>query len=344
MRSLRLHGPKDLRLHDEPKPQPGQGEVQIQIKSVGICASDLHYYREARIGTTTITDPIVMGHEASGVITALGEGVESLKVGDRVAIEPAKPCGQCEYCKSGHFNVCRGVQFFGTPPVDGCLRDYITWPAELALKVPDLISFDEAAMVEPLAVGVYAVDLASISAGDTIAIFGVGAIGLSVLQAAKVAGVGRIIVTDPVPARRELAIELGADAALDPHSQDVEKELAGLTGSRGVDIAFECAGVPETLVDAGNVVHPLGKIVVVGIPDEDAYSFEASNARRKQLSVIFVRRSNLTAERSIDLISSGKMNVTCYGRHHFPLEKTAQAMDAAIAKSDGVIRAIVQIN
>lgn len=344
MRSLRLHGPKDLRLHDEPIPQPGPGEVQIQIKSVGVCASDLHYYREGRIGSTAITDPIVMGHEASGIITALGAGVDSVEVGDRVAIEPAKPCGKCEYCKSGHFNVCPGIPFFGTPPVDGCLRDYITWPAELALKVPDSLSFDEAAMVEPLAVGVYAAELASISAGDTIAIFGAGAIGLSVLQAAKVAGAGKIIITDPVAARRELAMKLGAYAALDPNTQDIENEFAYLTGNRGIDIAFECAGVPETLIEAGKVLHPLAKLMVVGIPDEDRYSFGASDARRKQLSVIFVRRSNLTAERSIQLIADRKVDVACYCDYHFMLEQTADAMEAAIAKKDGLIRAIVTTN
>ncbi|MCE5323103.1 alcohol dehydrogenase catalytic domain-containing protein [bacterium] len=331
-------------MHDEPVPQPGPGEVQIQIKSVGICASDLHYYRDGRIGSTAITAPIVMGHEASGVITALGAGVDSLRVGDRVAIEPAKPCGKCVYCKSGHFNVCRDVQFFGTPPVDGCLRDYIAWPAKLALKVPDALTFDEAAMVEPLAVGVYAVELASPVAGNTIMILGSGAIGLSVLQAAKVAGVGKIIVTDPVPERRKLALELGADAALDPGTIDIEQEVERLTDCRGVDTAFECAGVPETLIDAGRVVHPLGKVVVVGIPDEDKYFFEASNARRKQLFVIFVRRSNLTAERSIELIAGGKVDVKCYGAHNFTLESTADAMESAITKADGIIRAIVKSN
>ena len=344
MRSLRLHGPKDLKMHDEPVPQPGPGEVQIQIKSVGICASDLHYYREGKIGSTCVEAPIVMGHEASGVITALGAGVSSVAVGDKVAIEPAKPCGKCEYCKSGHFNVCPGIPFFGTPPVDGCLRDYITWPAELALKVPNSLSFDDAAMIEPLAVGVYAVELSNLQKGDTIAVLGTGAIGLSVIQAAKAAGAGKIIATDLMPARRELAMKLGADAPFDPDSTNIDEEISKLTDARGVDIVFECAGVPETLMSASKIVRPLGKLLVVGIPDEDEYVFEASNSRRKELTVIFVRRSNLTAEKSIELVADAKVDVACYARHHFPLEKTAEAMEMAIKKSDGVIRSIVTVN
>jgi L-iditol 2-dehydrogenase len=344
MRSLRLHGPKDLKMHDESVPQPGNGEVQIQIKSVGICASDLHYYREGKIGSTCVEAPIVMGHEASGVISALGEGVTSIAVGDKVAIEPAKPCGKCEYCKSGHFNVCPGIPFFGTPPIDGCLRDYITWPAELALKVPDSLSFDDAAMVEPLAVGVYAVELANLQKGESIAVLGTGAIGLSVIQAAKVAGAGRIIATDLMPARRELAMKLGADASFDPNSTDVDEEISKLTNSRGVDIVFECAGVRETLISASKIVRPLGKLLIVGIPDEDEYSFDATSSRRKELTVIFVRRSNLTAEKSIELVSDGKVDVSCYARHHFLLEETAEAMEMAIKKSDGVIRAVISVN
>lgn len=348
MFSLRLHGPRDFKMHDEPVPQPGQGEVQIQIKSVGVCASDLHYYREGRIGSAVVTDPIIIGHEASGVITALGENVADhfplVKVGDRVAIDPSKPCGKCEYCKSGHFNVCPNVQFFGTPPVNGCLCEYIVWPANLVEKVSDSVSFDEAAMVEPLAVGVYAVSLADIKPGCTVAIFGAGAVGLSVLQAAKVAGAGRIIVSEPVAARRELALKLGAEYAFDPSTINPNDEFARLSNGRGVDVVFECAGQEEAIRNACHAVRILGRMVIVGIPDSDVYPFEAATIRRKQATIIFDRRSNGVTGKSVELLGEGKVNVASYATHHFPLEKTAEAMELAISKADGVVRAIIAVS
>lgn len=342
MRALRLHKPYQFQMHDEATPQPQPGWVQIQVKSVGVCASDVHWYKDGRIGHTAMTDPIILGHEASGVITALGEGVDTLKVGDRVAIEPAMPCMECEFCKAGHFNVCPGVPFFGTPPTDGCFRDYIAWPASLALKIPDNVSYDDAAMVEPLAVGVYAIELSQITPGETVVILGAGAIGLSTLQAAKAAGAGLIVVSDPIEARRELAVKLGATEAVDP--SDVEDTIKKLTNGRGVDIAFECSGNEEAVRECCDLARVLGKVVIVGIPDGDTYPFAASASRRKQLSVIFVRRSNLTTEKSIELVSEGKMDVKSYASHHFPLEQTREAMDLAAVRGDGLIRAIIVVN
>ena len=339
MRSLRLHGPHELKMHDEPIPEPLSGEVQIRIKSVGICASDLHYFREGRIGTTKLTDPLVIGHEASGVVTALGDGVDNLRVGDRVAIEPAKPCMACEYCAAGNYNVCPGIPFFGTPPTDGCLRDYITWPASLALKVPDAISFDEIAMLEPFAVGVYAAELADLSSDNTVVILGAGAIGLSTLQSVRILGVKRIIVSEPMDARRKLALKLGASEVTDP--SNCEGEINRITNGRGADVVFECTGEEDAVRQSCRLARVLGKVIVVGIPDGDDYSFDASAARRKQLTAIFVRRSNLTTEKSIEWVAEGKVDVASYATHRFSLEKAQEAMELAISKSEGIIRAII---
>lgn len=328
-------------MHDEPIPQPPAGWVQIQVKSVGVCASDVHWYKDGRIGTTVLEKPIILGHEGSGIVTALGEGVNDLKVGDRVAIEPAKPCMECEYCKAGHYNVCPGIPFFGTPPTDGCYCDYIVWPASLALKIPDEVSYDDAAMVEPLAVGVYAAELAEIKPGDTIAILGAGAIGLSVLQAAKMAGAGKIIVSDPIAPRRELAKKLGAAEAVEPSK--LIDAINQATDNRGVDIAFECSGSEDAVRECCEAARVLGKVMIVGIPDGDTYPFAASASRRKQLSAIFVRRSNLTTEKSIEYVAEGKMDVKCYASHHFSLENTKEAMDLAAVRGDGLIRAIIVV-
>lgn len=342
MRSLRLHAPGDLRMHDEPIPKPGPGEAMVRIGSVGVCASDIHYWRDGRIGSTVVTDPIVLGHEASGRLEAFGEGTRTnLSPGQRVAIEPAKPCLKCEFCASGHFNVCPSVEFFGTPPVDGCFRDYVAWPAELLLPLPDSISMDEAAMVEPLAIGIYAADLAALRPGESAAILGAGAIGLSVLQALRVAGAAKILVSEPIQARREMAERLGADAVCEP--ADGRAAAEELTAGNGFDVVFECAGEPEAVREASRLARILGRAVILGIPREDEYPFDAGAARRKELTAIFVRRSNSTAQRAIELVREGKVDVSSYVTHTFPLERAGEALELAESKRQGVLRAVVRL-
>ncbi len=341
MRALRLHAPGDLRMSDEPIPVPSQGEALVKVCSVGICASDVHWWRDGHIGNTYLSEPLVLGHEASGIVEAIGEGVTGLTVGQRVAIEPAKPCMTCEFCLSGHFNVCPNVKFFGTPPTDGCFRDYITWPATLLIPIPDSISMDEAAMLEPLAVGVFAVELAEVTAGKTAVILGAGAIGLSVLQSLIAAGAKPILVSDPVPERREMAKKLGADAVCDPVNIHSEAEL--ITSRSGFDFTFECAGDMLAVKEASKLAKILGKVLVVGIPREDEYPFDAGAARRKQLTAIFVRRSNLTTERAVELVEKEQINVLDYVTHIFPLEKAGDALKLAESKADSILRAVVRV-
>lgn len=331
-------------MHEEPIPEPADGEVQIQIKSVGVCASDVHYYRDGRIGSTVVTSPVVLGHEASGIVTAVGDGVADLRVGDRVAIEPAKPCMKCEWCLTGYYNLCPDIPFFGTPPTDGCFREYVTWPASLALKAPDKLTFDEIAMVEPLAIGIYAVDLAELQSHEIVAVLGAGAIGLSILQAAKLAGARRIIVSEPIKARRDLALKLGASEVLDPRASEPDEIVKHLTGGRGADVIFECAGEADAVRQASRMAAILGRVLVVGIPDDDEYPFDASASRRKQLTAIFVRRSNRTTEKAIEWVVERKADVSCYATHHFPLEEAGKALELAMEKGDGVVRAVVVVD
>lgn len=343
MKVLRLHKPYDLQFHDEPVPDFGPDEVLIKVGSVGICASDVHYYREGRIGDQVVEKPIVLGHEFSGVVAAVGNGVSTLQEGARVAVEPSRPCRKCELCREGLTNICPNVQFFGTPPVDGALREYLAWPAELCIQVSHTVSLDEAAMIEPLAVGLYAVDLAEMAGGETVAVLGAGAIGLSVLQAARIVGAARIIVSDPIKERRDLALKLGADIAVDPTRADSTAEIVSQTGM-GVEVAFECAGMPDAVAQTAEIVRPKGRVVIVGIPEEDAYTFRASACRRKELSIQMVRRSRNTAERGVEMLERGLVDVRSYVTHHFPLERAGEAIELAWKKSDGVVRAVVRVS
>lgn len=344
MKVLRLHKPFDMRLHDEPVPEPKPDEVLVQVKSVGICGSDVHYYREGGIGDQVITSPFILGHEFSGVIAEVGSGVGDLKPGTRVAVEPGKPCFQCKPCKRGLINLCRKIQFFGTPPVDGSFREYLTWPANLVVPIPDTMSFDEAAMIEPLAVGVYSADLAEIKGGEMVAVLGAGAIGLSCLQAAKAAGAEFAIVSEPIAERRELAVKLGADAVIDPTTTDAPHAIMDATDGDGADVVFEAAGEVETCEQSAFAAKSAGTIVIVGIPEEDIYRFNATIARRRELTVRFARRSRNATRRSIDLAASGKIDVASYVTHTFPLEKAAEAFELAHEKRDGALRVVIRLS
>ncbi|MDO8684818.1 MAG: NAD(P)-dependent alcohol dehydrogenase [Armatimonadota bacterium] len=344
MRVIRLHAPFDLRMHEEPVPQVKPDEVLIRVKSVGVCASDLHYYKEGRIGTNVVEKPLIIGHEPSGVIEEVSAEVVGLRKGDRVAIEPAKPCRECKFCRQGYTNVCKSVEFFGTPPIDGALREFVAWPARLAIPIPENVSFDEAAMVEPLSVGVYAVKVSDMKGGETIAILGAGAIGLSVLQAAKLKGADKIIVTEPVAERRQVALKLGAHTVIDPSQGNVIEQALAANGGNEPDIVFECAGEPETFAQAVEIARPLGTVVIVGIPSADEYSFPASPSRRKGLTIKLLRRSRGVTEESIEMVSRGLVNVASFATHTFPLEKTREAFELAAAKTDGVIRAVIHVD
>ncbi len=342
MKVLRLHQPFDMRFSDEPVPDVGPDEVLIKVASVGVCASDVHYWREGRIGDQVVEKPLVLGHEFSGTVAKVGSAVTTLKEGTRVAVEPGKHCKQCRCCRDGYINLCQNIIFFGTPPVDGSLREYLAWPAELCLPVSDKVTLDEAAMIEPFAVGVYAVELAQMRGGESVAVLGAGAIGLSVMQAARVAGARKIIVTDFIAERRQLAARLGADVVLEAGESATERILSETGG--GADLVFECAGMPDAVWQTTEVVRPKAKIVIVGIPEEDNYSFSGSLSRRREVNVQFVRRSKNTAEKSIRMLEKGDVDVKSYATHIFPFDRAEDAFKLAREKTDGVVRAVIRVS
>jgi L-iditol 2-dehydrogenase len=319
VRSVRLHGTGDLQLHEEDVPVAEAGEKLIRVKSVGVCGSDLHWFGEGGIGDAKLDRPLVLGHEMTGVTSE----------GQRVAVDPAVPCGRCEFCAHGHPNLCSNLIFAGHGNTDGSLREWMAWNERSLFPIPDHMSDDDGAMLEPLGVAIHAVDLGKIKPGMSVGVFGCGPIGLLILQMARLSGAANIIATDKFPHRVEAAKAFGATNAFlaeDGHELD---EIRAATVGRGVDVAFDAAGSPDAVDMSFAAVSVGGKVILAGIPDEDKTSFTASVARRKGLTIKLVRRMKFTYPRAIELVSKGLVNVRSLVTHRFPLERAAEAFQVA---------------
>jgi L-iditol 2-dehydrogenase len=325
MRVARLHGPRDVRLHDEPRPSPGPGEVLVRVEAVGICGSDLHWFEEGSIGGVPLTQPLSPGHEMAG----------TTEDGRRVAVDPAIPCEECALCREGHPNLCLSIRFAGYAEDDGALREWMAWPERCLFPLPDSLSAVEGAMLEPLGVALHAADLAHIRPGMTVGVFGSGPIGLLAVEAARLAGATRVVATDlPIrPHRLEAARGLGAEAVEADGNE--ARAIMDLTGDRGLDVAIEAAGENDAVDAAIDAVRPGARVVLAGIPAEDRISFLASPARRKGLSLILSRRMKHTYPRAIRLAEGGLVDLGGIVSDRFPLEDTGDAFASAVAR-DGL--------
>ncbi|MGE5597992.1 MAG: zinc-dependent alcohol dehydrogenase [Bacteroidota bacterium] len=339
MRSAVLSAPHRIDLAEIPTPAPGPGQVLVRLRAVGICGSDVHYYADGRIGSAVVEYPFVLGHEPAGEIAALGAGIAGLAVGDRVALEPAYPCGVCPTCREGRLNCCPSVEFLGTPPVGGVFEEYHLFHAEQCVPLPDAITFEAAATLEPMAVALHAVNLARPRLGARVAVMGGGPVGMLTAMAARLAGASFIALTEPIPARRALAARFGVDLALDPQSGDAVAEIKRAAGE--IDVAFEAAGTQEAVDDATLVVGPGGTAVIIGIPSVDRISLRAHELRRKELNLIMARRSNHALEPAIRLMRDGRIDPGRIVTHRFPLTNLAEAMDLVHVYGDGVLKAMV---
>jgi L-iditol 2-dehydrogenase len=319
MKSVRLHGIGDLKLHDEPVPIAGDGEKLVRIRSVGVCGSDLHWFSEGSIGDAKLEHPLVLGHEFSGVT----------EDDQRVAIDPAIPCGRCEFCDHGNPNLCSSLLFAGHGKTDGALREWMAWDQRRFFSIPDSLSDADGAMLEPLGVAIHSVDLGKLTAGMTVGVFGCGPIGLLIVQMARLSGAANIIVTDRLVHRLEAAKALGASHVILAQDGRELEEIRAATRGRGVDVAFDAAGTQSAVDAAFAAVSTGGKVVLAGIPDDDKTSFSASTARRKGLTIKLVRRMKHTYPRAIELVSKGLVDVRSLVTHRFPLEQSAEAFRVA---------------
>jgi len=327
MKSLRLHGVGDLRLHQEPVPVPGDGEVLLRVTAVGICGSDLHWFEEGSIGDARLDHPLVLGHEFAAVIES------GPRRGERVAVDPALPCWRCEFCETGFPNFCRATRFSGHGKDDGSLREYMAWPERALFTLPDNVSDVDGALLEPLGVALYAIDLGQIRLGDAVGIFGCGPIGLMMMQLARLNGARQIIATDTRPHRLAVAQSMGADVVLQADAVGSERSaILAATGGRGVDVAFEIAGANAAVETAIETARPGARVVLVGIPSDNRTSFSASTARRKGLTIQLCRRMAHTYPRAIALAAGRQIDLAPLASHLFSLDDYQQAFATAAAR------------
>jgi L-iditol 2-dehydrogenase len=298
VRAARLHAVGDLRVGEEPEPAAGAGMSLVRVTAVGICGSDLHWWDEGAIGDAGLVHPLVLGHEGAGVIA------EGPRRGERVAIDPAITCGTCRACRDGYANLCYRIRFAGHGETDGMMRELMAWPADLLHPLPDTVTDADGALLEPLGVAIHSMDLGHLPFAGTASVIGCGPIGLLLIGVLKAAGASSVLAVEPLAHRRAAASRYGADLVADPGAMDLRE----LTGA-GVDVAFEAAGSDEAVRVAVESVRPGGRVVLAGIPGDDAIRFQASVARRKGLTIALVRRMNHVYPRAISLAARGVVDL-----------------------------------
>lgn len=336
IRAALLHGPGDVRIEDVPVPPLEEGQVRLRSRSVGICGSDLHHFREGSTGGEANEEPFVLGHELSGEVTAESADALGLEPGTVVAIDPAEPCGECEWCERGHHNLCPYVRFKGVAEHPGGLAEYVDVSPAQVIPVPDEIGADAAALLEPLGVAIHAVDLAEIQLMDTVAVLGAGPIGLLIAQVAQVAGADDCHVIDPLAYRTEVAERLGTE-----HTAEHRDAIAEWTDGRGADVVIEATNAPDGFEHAVDSVRIGGTIILVGIPEGNEYELTASTARRKGVTVKWCRRMGDVYERAIRLVVSNRVELDPLVTHRFSLEETPEALALQARYDDEVIKAMV---
>ena len=301
----------------------------------------MYYYREGAIGDFKVEFPFILGHEAAGIVEEVGENVTSLKKGDRVCMEPGVPCMKCEECLSGHYNLCRDVRFWATPPYDGVLSEYVAHPAAFTFKIPDNMSFTEGALVEPLAIGLHACNMGGVKLGQTVAILGAGCIGLVTLLAAKAYGATQIIVGDVLEKRLNKARELGA-VAINTAEEDFAAKVMELTGGRGADVCIDCAGFSATVDSCLSSAKPAGTVIIVGLGQDRVDGFNTGIMSTKELTVKSIFRYRNLFPTAINAIAGGRIDVGTIVSHRFSFDDTINAFATCHKDIRNVVKGVIE--
>ena len=339
---MMLTGIREMEMMSIPDPVlVNDTDVLIRMKVIGVCGSDVHYYKSGKIGSQVVEYPFPVGHEGAGEVIKTGNAVKRVKVGDRIAIEPAMPCWKCDQCLAGRPHTCRELRFLGCPgQAAGCLSEYLIMPETSCFPIPDHMSYDEAALSEPLAIGLYAVNSSIPMKNAATGILGYGPIGMSVHLAARAKGASKIYVTDKVDERLKIAVENGAIYGGNPDKADVVREITNINPEM-LDVVFECCGQQEAIDQAIDLLKPGGKLMVIGIPEFDRWTLPVDKTRRKEIIIQNVRRQNETLDETLELISESKINVNAMATHRFCFDDTKAAFDLVSGYEDGVMKAMI---
>lgn len=344
MKAMVLTGPRRIEIIDRHSPEIiNADDVLIRMKSVGVCGSDIHYYNHGRIGSQVVHYPFTPGHEGAGVVEETGNAVMSLKPGDMVAIDPAMPCHSCDQCRAGRPHTCRNLKFLGCPgQAEGCLSEYIVMPASCCFRLPGNMPADQAALAEPLSIGLYAVRSAGDISGRSVAVLGSGPIGISVLLSALAYGAARVYMTDKIDARLDIALEMGASWTGNADRSDIVSDILHDEPDQ-LSVVFECCGKQEAADQAVQLLKPGGRLMIIGIPEFERWSFETDTLRRKEICIQNVRRQNNTVADTLDMISSGRLKPGRMQTHDFSLDETAEAFEMVAGYRDGVMKAMIHL-
>ncbi|MFI7447624.1 NAD(P)-dependent alcohol dehydrogenase [Nonomuraea sp. NPDC049714] len=334
MRAAVLHGVGKIALEERPRPEPGPRDVLVRVASVGTCGSDVHYYEHGRIGDFVVKSPLVLGHEPSGTVVGAGAEARRHRLGQRVSLEPGVPDFTCRQCRAGRYNLCPRMRFFGTPPVDGAFCEYVVLHEEFAHPVPDDLSDDAAALIEPLSVGVWACEKARVGPGARVLVTGAGPVGLLCLQAARAFGATDVMVTDVNPVRLALARDLGASATLDARANRL------LDAAFDPDVLLECSGRPAAAGEAVRAVGRAGRVVLIGMGG-DEIPLPLTHVQAHELEVTGTFRYANTWPRAIVLAASGRVELDALVTGHYGLAEVEQALTAG-AHDPALVKAVVR--
>lgn len=342
MKTMVLTGLSRIEMTDVPDPKISKpDEVLIRMKSVGVCGSDIHYYEKGKIGSQVVEYPFTVGHEGAGIIEEVGPSVTRVKKGDKVAIDPAMPCFTCDQCVSGRYHTCRNLKFLGCPgQAAGCLSEFIVMPETSCFPIKDGMTLDQAALSEPLAIGVYAAGLYGSLHGAKVGILGSGPIGISVLLPAIADGAARVFMTDKLDERLIIAKKMGASWTGNPDKEDIISEILCREPGQ-LDAVFECCGKQEAVDQAIKLLKPGGKLLIIGIPSFTAWNFDVDILRRKEIVIQNVRRQNEAVEKTLEMIAEGRLKPDPMQTHNFDFKETVEAFDMVAGYRDGVMKAMI---
>ena len=334
---------RKVEIQERPIPQPKDDEALVKVEYVGICGSDLHYYEDGRRGNVIVETPFGMGQEAGGTVVEVGKNVKNLKVGDRVALEPGKTCGHCEFCKQGKYNLCPDVVFFATPPVDGVFQEYVAHEAGLCFKLPENVSTMEGALIEPLAVGMHAASQGDAHLGQTAVVTGAGCIGLVSLLALKARGVSKVIVVDVMDKRLEKAKELGADYVINGMKEDTVARIMEITEGKGFDLGIETAGSQITASQQIKAAKKGATIVFVGYSASGEMTLPIGMALDKELTFKTVFRYRNIYPTAIDAVSTGKIDIKGIVTNYYELDDIQNALDSCVDNKADIVKGVIKV-